>query len=144
MKVCPICKARCFDDMERCYGCMHLFDVENSKGLRMEGAGIPDQISDPMQEALETMLPLVKKEVTIPLSNNVSPEVVDVKGSLSAVDHQERARPKHAAENDPRYPVEQFAPQFSDNRPMSVSKEGSFRAQYQLVISLEPIATATD
>ena len=25
MKTCPICKARCFDDMEICYGCMHRF-----------------------------------------------------------------------------------------------------------------------
>lgn len=26
MKTCPICKARCFDDMELCYGCMHRFE----------------------------------------------------------------------------------------------------------------------
>lgn len=25
MKVCPICKARCFDDMDTCYGCLHRF-----------------------------------------------------------------------------------------------------------------------
>lgn len=25
MKTCPICKARCFNDMETCYGCMHRF-----------------------------------------------------------------------------------------------------------------------
>lgn len=28
MKTCPICKARCFDDMEICYGCMHHFAEE--------------------------------------------------------------------------------------------------------------------
>ncbi|MDO4532567.1 MAG: hypothetical protein Q4C36_02470 [Coriobacteriia bacterium] len=28
MKTCPICKARCFDDMEICYGCMHPFEPE--------------------------------------------------------------------------------------------------------------------
>ncbi|MEG1561565.1 MAG: hypothetical protein RR323_04085 [Raoultibacter sp.] len=27
MKTCPICKARCFDDMEICYGCMHQFEL---------------------------------------------------------------------------------------------------------------------
>lgn len=27
MKTCPICKARCFDDMEICYGCLHRFDA---------------------------------------------------------------------------------------------------------------------
>ena len=25
MKVCPICKSRCFDDMDTCYGCLHNF-----------------------------------------------------------------------------------------------------------------------
>lgn len=25
MKTCPICSARCFDDMNTCYGCMHRF-----------------------------------------------------------------------------------------------------------------------
>lgn len=28
MKVCPVCKARCFDDMTVCYGCMHRFTVQ--------------------------------------------------------------------------------------------------------------------
>lgn len=28
MKTCPICKARCFDDMEICYGCMHRFEKD--------------------------------------------------------------------------------------------------------------------
>lgn len=25
MKICPVCEARCFDDMPTCYGCMHRF-----------------------------------------------------------------------------------------------------------------------
>lgn len=25
MKLCPVCKSRCFDDMDTCYGCMHNF-----------------------------------------------------------------------------------------------------------------------
>lgn len=28
MKVCPICKSRCFDDMDTCYGCLHNFSKE--------------------------------------------------------------------------------------------------------------------
>ena len=32
MKTCPICKARCFDDMEVCYGCMHQFEPEGVQG----------------------------------------------------------------------------------------------------------------
>lgn len=30
MKVCPVCKARAFDDMEVCYGCLHRFGEEAS------------------------------------------------------------------------------------------------------------------
>ncbi|WP_297153391.1 hypothetical protein [uncultured Ellagibacter sp.] len=26
MKVCPVCKARVFDDMDTCYGCLHRFE----------------------------------------------------------------------------------------------------------------------
>ena len=32
MKSCPVCKARCFDDMEICYGCMHRFEQEEGNG----------------------------------------------------------------------------------------------------------------
>lgn len=28
MKNCPVCEARCFDDMEICYGCLHRFGEE--------------------------------------------------------------------------------------------------------------------
>ena len=28
MKICPVCSARCFDDMEVCYGCLHTFTNE--------------------------------------------------------------------------------------------------------------------
>lgn len=28
MKQCPVCKSRCFDDMDVCYGCMHRFGEE--------------------------------------------------------------------------------------------------------------------
>lgn len=31
MKTCPICKARCFDDMAICYGCMHRFEADTSE-----------------------------------------------------------------------------------------------------------------
>lgn len=29
MKTCPICNARCFDDMELCYGCLHDFTKQS-------------------------------------------------------------------------------------------------------------------
>lgn len=31
MKVCSVCSARCFDDMEVCYGCMHRFGKEGEE-----------------------------------------------------------------------------------------------------------------
>ncbi|MDO4400079.1 MAG: hypothetical protein Q4D27_03905 [Coriobacteriia bacterium] len=44
MKTCPVCKARCFDDMEICYGCMHRFEDDAAdKEKRVEDAtGIED------------------------------------------------------------------------------------------------------
>ena len=29
MKVCPVCKSRCFDDMDKCYGCLHDFTKDS-------------------------------------------------------------------------------------------------------------------
>ena len=31
MKVCPVCKARVFDDMDTCYGCLHRFDSSDAE-----------------------------------------------------------------------------------------------------------------
>lgn len=36
MKVCPVCKSRCFDDMDVCYGCMHKF-TNNKQHKDMSG-----------------------------------------------------------------------------------------------------------
>ena len=52
MKVCPVCSARCFDDMEVCYGCLHAFSNAHSpdftKGGEDDGFGEfdPDPASD--------------------------------------------------------------------------------------------------
>ena len=63
MKTCPICKARCFDDMEICYGCMHPFGqvpgesvaAENETPHADERAPVPDASCDaePRNEACE-------------------------------------------------------------------------------------------
>ena len=40
MKTCPVCKARCFDDMEICYGCMHRFeDIGPAPGTVVAAGG---------------------------------------------------------------------------------------------------------
>lgn len=33
MKTCPICKARCFDDMGICYGCLYRFDRQEAESV---------------------------------------------------------------------------------------------------------------
>ena len=48
MKTCPICKARCFDDMEICYGCMHPSVSEERSGeKRVDALDSVDKPQDP-------------------------------------------------------------------------------------------------
>ena len=48
MKTCPICNARCFDDMEICYGCMHPFVSEERSGeKRVDALDTVDKPQDP-------------------------------------------------------------------------------------------------
>ena len=45
MKVCPVCKARVFGDMDTCYGCLHRFDssdAEKAHGGGFEPGEPPD------------------------------------------------------------------------------------------------------
>ena len=50
MKVCPVCKSRCFDDMDTCYGCMHNFNETKEK--------IDDEIASVWkEEVMESMIP---------------------------------------------------------------------------------------
>lgn len=41
MKTCPVCHARCFDDMEVCFGCLHDFSKQSVHG---QDDGIPDDL----------------------------------------------------------------------------------------------------
>lgn len=59
MKICPVCSARCFDDMDVCYGCLHTFtnqdvgtkpnglayDGEEKTGVEFEGFD-PEPVSE--------------------------------------------------------------------------------------------------
>lgn len=50
MKVCPVCKSRCFDDMDTCYGCMHNFNEVDDL--------IDDEISSVWKEdVMDSMIP---------------------------------------------------------------------------------------
>ena len=41
MKTCPVCKARLFEDMDTCYGCMHRFDEDEPMHARDRRAEVP-------------------------------------------------------------------------------------------------------
>lgn len=61
MKTCPICNARCFDDMETCFGCMHRFDgevpseqpTEKLEIPIIEAAGGAGEATEPCSTAVE-------------------------------------------------------------------------------------------
>ena len=42
MKICPVCKAACYDDMEMCFGCLHSFareEIPTGSGIVPESEG---------------------------------------------------------------------------------------------------------
>lgn len=51
MKICPVCKARCFDDMDICYGCLHRFTegegAENAKPVNVPASSAISPASVP-------------------------------------------------------------------------------------------------
>lgn len=49
MKTCPVCKARCFDDMEICYGCLHRFRNAAAEGSPQQETEVKKP-EDPFQE----------------------------------------------------------------------------------------------
>ena len=53
MKICPVCKSRCFDDMQVCYGCMHRFDEQGGPlpSSAEAAAPIPSAPGDPVPAA---------------------------------------------------------------------------------------------
>ena len=42
MKVCPVCKAKAFDDAEVCYGCLHRFTAQDARAVQ----GVEGMASD--------------------------------------------------------------------------------------------------
>lgn len=139
MKVCPICKARCFDDMERCFGCMHLFNAEGYAGLNVDSADATEWIQGSDQEK-GSPIQFVQGEVAIPLfDKSFAGEVNGAELILPVIDRQERGRPKHAAGN--ALSLDGRGPSTTDQDTVSAApKSSGFTAHYQLVISLEPVA----
>lgn len=76
MKTCPVCKARCFDDMEICYGCMHHFeDVGSTSGTvtatdsdALQQTAVFCSVADPFDEKEEVSTRHAAAEVVKPTS----------------------------------------------------------------------------
>lgn len=49
MKICPVCKSRCFDDMNTCYGCLHHFEENAFVDDHMQEV---DEIEDVLEECV--------------------------------------------------------------------------------------------
>lgn len=44
MKICPVCSARCYDDMSVCYGCLH--DFSKDEHVKEMPDGYPAALKD--------------------------------------------------------------------------------------------------
>ena len=57
MKTCPVCKARCFDDMGTCFGCLHDFTRKGASGpLHAKGPVLESSLEDDL-EPEEAVMP---------------------------------------------------------------------------------------
>lgn len=133
MKICPICKARCFDDMEICFGCMHQFapkkgNLESESPLKTQGdysEVLLDSTPITVTERQATVIPLP----TLPVLTE-GEVCCEIRGDSQ--NHEERkGQPRHAAQ-----PPLQIR---SQDEVTGKQSEVRFGARYQLVISLEPL-----
>lgn len=82
MKECPSCKARCFDDMEVCFGCLHRFAAETSD-VEKPSVQMAHALSD------SPLLGDVRKSVDLPAerrgNEEKAPSAPRVTGSIGEV-----------------------------------------------------------
>ncbi|MCL1797820.1 MAG: hypothetical protein FWG24_05880 [Eggerthellaceae bacterium] len=129
MKICPICNARCFDDMEICFGCMHRFDILGQaveelslfEEIDHQDIPLPQKKFQPRHAALPNMV-----KIDIPVSETSDGLAAPSTPSLSDL-------------SDTSGGVEAFQENLLTEKvlPLHPSCEG-FQAEYQLVISLKP------
>lgn len=53
MKVCPVCKSRCFDDMDKCYGCLHDFKQEENYQIKSDVTQKIPVVNDTFKSSIE-------------------------------------------------------------------------------------------
>ena len=77
MKICPVCKARSFSDMEICYACMHRFTAKDSTQNLQPVININPKIPGKSQAPKHASKPIAtppdsetKKNCTFDISDN--------------------------------------------------------------------------
>lgn len=63
MKTCPVCGARCFDDMEVCYGCLHDFTREDASPA---GQAVASACEAEVEEAVMPTAPAGQASSRVP------------------------------------------------------------------------------
>ena len=86
MKTCPVCGARCFDDMEVCYGCLHDFMREDPSPA---GQAVASGCEAEVEEAVMPKRPAVESKSGVPRiaeqRTTEIPRVVPAGGSVARV-----------------------------------------------------------
>ena len=139
MKTCPVCSARCFDDMEVCYGCLYVFAEQASSDLLAEGEEEfePEEVSE---QAFQKTLGLASDEIPTALNCANRPTQANTETAKS-VDS-----PKHCdgttllGEQDCEY--EQDSCKVNASQPVSQTHHGNPRASFSVPLEFEFIDEA--
>ena len=75
MKECPVCGARCFDDMEVCYGCLHDFSREDTSPIGQVVSSSCDQ------EIEEAVMPSGDRRSVVPRFAELPTQVSGARGN---------------------------------------------------------------
>lgn len=161
MKTCPVCKARCFDDMEVCFGCMHRFKDGVQEG---ESASV---VTAQMNTPQAVIAPGATPAEAAPMSSVPAPsEVAPVPSAPAptepvlapiAAKHEEPAAVQQVSTQAGATPVKPS----SEKETLEKAKSGAVQEHlqeeqafalpaqyaslypgYQLVISLVPVGAA--
>ena len=99
MKICPVCEARCFDDMEVCYGCLHRFAKEEERitaegtitvpAIATVGQAPAAPAGEPVAPAVEPAAP--EAESAAPVGEVAAPAAEAVQGGEPAAPAAEPA-----------------------------------------------------
>lgn len=124
MKECPVCGARCFDDMEVCYGCLHDFSREDVSPIGQVVSSSCDQ------EIEEAVMPSGDRRSVVPRFAELP--VQPSAGACRSGGSIARAQQTRAPQKQTHIVV-----------PLEGNSEPPVFSQgFRLVISLEPVSQA--